>query len=64
MNQENLKIKLLEIIKRGLSIRAISGHTGITYDILAKFKQGKLYLTPTDADKLDVYLDRVVIPTD
>ncbi len=62
MNQEELKEKLINIISSGLSARAISKHTNITYDILAKFKQGKLYLCPKDADRLKAYLDKVVIP--
>ena len=62
MNQEELKEKLINIISSGLSARAISKHTNITYDILAKFKQGKLYLCPKDVDRLKAYLDKVVIP--
>ena len=62
MDQEELKTKLIHIITSGLSARAISKRTNITYDILAKFKQGKLYLTPDDAGRLESYLDKVVIP--
>lgn len=62
MDQERLKIKLIDIITSGLSAKAISKYTNITYDILAKFKQGKLYLCPSDAERLEKYLDRVVIP--
>lgn len=52
MEQEKLKERLLFIINAGLNAKAIAKHTHITYDILAKFKQGKLYLTPDDANKL------------
>ena len=62
MNQEKLREQLLQIIDSGLNARAIAKHTKITYDILAKYKQGKLYLCPSDADKLKAYLDKVVIP--
>lgn len=62
MEQEKLKERLLFIINAGLNAKAIAKHTHITYDILAKFKQGKLYLNPDDANKLKVYLDKVVIP--
>ena len=62
MCQEELKQKLINTITSGLSARAISNHTHITYDILAKFKQGKLYLCPKDAERLETYLDKVVIP--
>lgn len=62
MDQEELRSKLIDIVESGLYARAISKKTGITYDILAKFKQGKLYLTPKDASRLTAYLDKVVIP--
>lgn len=62
MNQEELRQQLLQIIDSGLNARAIAKHTNITYDILAKYKQGKVYLCPKDANKLKGYLDKVVIP--
>lgn len=62
VDQEALKTKLINIVESGLYARAIAKRTNITYDILAKFKQGKLYLTPRDAEKLEAYLDKVVIP--
>lgn len=62
MNQEELREQLMQIIGSGLNARAIAKHTNITYDILAKYKQGKLYLCPDDADRLKAYLDKVVIP--
>lgn len=45
MNQEELKEKLINIIASGLSAKAISKHTNITYDILAKFKKIKAFLS-------------------
>lgn len=62
MNQEELREQLLYIIGSGLNARAIAKNTKITYDILAKYKQGKLYLCPRDAEKLKQYLDKVIIP--
>lgn len=62
MNQEELKTKLIDIVDAGLHARAIAKKTGITYDILAKFKQGRLYLTPNDYSKLETYLNKVIIP--
>lgn len=62
MNQEELREQLIQIIGSGLNARAIAKHTNITYDILAKYKQGKLYLCPGDAESLKAYLDKVVIP--
>lgn len=62
MNQEELKSRLISVINAGLRATAISKRVEITYDTLAKFKQGKLYLLPSDAEKLDEYLSKVVIP--
>lgn len=62
MNQEELREQLIQIIGSGLNARAIAKYTNITYDILAKYKQGKLYLCPNDANRLKAYLDKVVIP--
>lgn len=62
MNQEELREKLIEIINSGLNARAIAKYTNISYDILAKYKQGKLYLCPKDADILEKYLLIVNIP--
>ena len=63
MNQEELRNKLISIVDSGLNARAIASHAKISYDILAKYKQGKMYLIPTDADKLEKYLSLVQIPT-
>ncbi len=63
MNQEKLREDLIAVVDSGLNARAIAKHTGITYDILAKFKQNKLCLTYIDADKLEKYLSLVQIPT-
>lgn len=62
MDQEKLKAKLIEVVDSGLNARAIAKRINITYDILAKFKQGRLYLAPKDFSKLKSYLDKVVIP--
>lgn len=61
MDQEKLKSKLIDTVDAGLHARAIAKKTGITYDILAKFKQGRLYLNPNDYTKLETYLSKVVI---
>jgi predicted transcriptional regulator len=60
--QEKLREQLINIIQLGLSAKSIAEHAGISYDILAKFKQGKLCLIPDDVQKLKGYLDNVVIP--
>ena len=61
MDQERLKLRLIDVIDSGLNARAIAKKINITYDILAKFKQGKLFLAPKDYAKLEKYLDKVVI---
>ena len=63
MNQKELRDKLIAVVDSGLNARAIANHTKISYDVLAKYKQGKIYLIPTDADKLEKYLSLVQIPT-
>lgn len=63
MNQEELRNKLISIVDSGLNARAIADYTKISYESLSKYKQGKMYLIPADADKLERYLSLVQIPT-
>ena len=62
MNQESLRKKLNVTIASGLVAKAIASKTGITTDILSRFKNGHICLCDTDADVLEEYLDKVVIP--
>lgn len=62
MNQNELREKLCAIIAKGLMAKAISDKTGITTDILSRFKNGHICLCDFDASKLESYLDKVVIP--
>lgn len=62
MNQNELREKLCTIITNGLMAKAISNKTGITTDILSRFKNGHICLCDADAFKLKSYLDKVVIP--
>ena len=73
MNQNELRNKLCDIIAKGLMAKkiniekevptkAISDKTGITTDILSRFKNGHICLCDADASKLESYLDKVVIP--
>lgn len=62
MNQNELRTKLISIIAKGLIARAISDKTGITTDILSRFKNGHICLCDSDATKLESYLGKVVIP--
>lgn len=60
--QEELKSKVISIIKAGLSAKSIAEYTGIDYRDLSKFKNGHIYLCEADAKQLNDYLDKVVIP--
>ena len=62
MNENELRTKLISIIAKGLMAKAISDKTGITTDILSRFKNGHICLCDSDASKLESYLDMVVIP--
>ncbi len=51
MNQNELRKKLCTIIANGLMAKAISSKTGITTDILSRFKNGHICLCDADASK-------------
>ena len=53
MNQNELRNKLCDIIAKGLMAKAISDKTGITTDILSRFKNGHICLCDADASKLE-----------
>lgn len=62
MGQSELREMLCMIISKGLMAKAISNKTGITTDILSRFKNGHICLCDSDASNLESYLDKVVIP--
>lgn len=62
MNQEPLRERLNHVIDSGLVARAIAGKTGITTDVLSRFKNGYVCLCEDDALALESYLNKVVIP--
>lgn len=62
MNQNKLREKLNDTIANGLMAKAIASKTGITTDILSRFKNGHICLCEDDVFKLEMYLDKVVIP--
>lgn len=62
MNQNKLREKLSDTIASGLIAKAIAEKTGITADILSRFKNGHICLCDSEATKLSEYLDKVVIP--
>lgn len=62
MNQEELRTKLLCIIEKGLTSKAISRNTDIPSDILSRFKNAHACLCEKDAVALNNFLDKVIIP--
>ena len=62
MNQDSLREKLNHVIASGLVAKAISARTGITTDVLSRFKNGYVCLLENDADRLKNYLDMVSLP--
>lgn len=61
-NQDLLRDKLNHVIASGLVARAISKRTGITTDVLSRFKNGHVCLCENDKNRLEAYLDKVVLP--
>lgn len=62
MNQYDLRNHLMAVVNNGLSAKAIARKTGVSQDMLSKFKTGKLFLCEADAAKLEEYLSQVRIP--
>lgn len=52
----------MSVVKAGLSAKAIAEYTNIDYKDLSRFKNGHMYLCDVDAERLEKYLDKVVIP--
>lgn len=62
MNQDELRGKLNATIANGLVAKAIAEKTGIGVDYLSRFKNGHICLCINDAERLERFLDMVVIP--
>lgn len=62
MEQELLRVRLNSIVASGLVAKVIAEKTDITTDILSRFKNGHICLCKADAERLEKYLDKVVIP--
>lgn len=62
MDQDLLRERLKQVITSGLVAKAISKRTGITTDVLSRFKNNQVCLKPNDADRLKAYLDKVMLP--
>ena len=62
MYQEDLRNKLSAIITSGLSAAAIAKAKDMTTIDLSRFKNGQICLIEPVADRLQEYLNKVVIP--
>lgn len=62
MYQDDLRNKLIQVIRKGLPASKIASSIDITTIDLSRFKNGKIGLVDTDAERLEAYLDKVVIP--
>lgn len=63
MNQTELRNNLICVIDNGLVAKIIAQKTKISQDVLSRFKNGKVCLCETDADRLEKYLSLVQLPT-
>lgn len=59
---EGLREKLSATIASGLSAASISRATNISKSDLSRFKNGQIYLTTYNAERLDAFLEQVSIP--
>ena len=62
MNQDLLRERLKRVIASGLAAKAISKRTGITTDVMSRFKNGHVCLCEKDKNRLESYLEKVVLP--
>ena len=62
MYQDELRNRLSQTISNGLSASAISKTTDISTIDLSRFKNGQICLIELVAERLEEYLDKVVIP--
>lgn len=59
MDQEQLKKRLMYALNTvGLKAKQISGYTGISQADISRFKNGKIMLCLSDAQKLANYFDK------
>ena len=61
-NQDSLREKLNHVIASGLVAKAISIRTGVSTDVLSRFKNWYVCLCVDDANNLKNYLDKLSLP--
>lgn len=62
MNQDLLRIKLLNLIDFGIKLNSIAKKARISDSELSSFKTGFKYLKKDDAERLDALLKQISIP--
>lgn len=62
MYQKELRNKFVSTVQAGLSAKSIAKYTDIDYKDLSRFKNGHICLCENEANRLQAYLDKVVIP--
>ncbi len=61
MFQEELRNKFISTVQAGLSAKSIAQYADIDYKDLSRFKNGHICLCEDEANRLQAYLDKVVI---
>lgn len=62
MNQDILRMHLIDIVKFGMKLNAIAEKANVDEGDLSSFKNGHKYLKKENAEKLKALLDQIVIP--
>lgn len=61
-NNDSVRNKLIEIIDKGLMLKAVALNIGVDVNDLSRFKGGMNCLKESDVEILSEYLEAVVIP--
>jgi len=62
MNQDLLRINLINLIDFGMKLNSIARKTNISDGELSSFKTGFKYLKKDDAERLEALLKQISIP--
>lgn len=62
MNQDALRLQLINLLDFGMKLGAIAKNINISTIDLSRFKNGHIYLTRENAEKLERFLGEINIP--
>lgn len=62
MNQDILRNQFIDILQLGMKLGAIAKMSNVKPNDLSRFKNGHAYLKRECAERLQAYLEKVVIP--